>query len=161
MSSERARALAAKADDRLAVVLRRADAAPAKVLDVAYEGRKVGDVLAHLYAWQVTFDSWVAQERAGSVPAFPAEGYTWSDLKSLNDAFYQAHRERPYEAVRSMLLTSHASMLRLLDTFTEEELTDEARYPWLGGQSLGDVADECLGEHYEWALRTFDAAGMA
>jgi len=51
-------------------------------------------------------------------------------------------------------------MLSLLDTFTEEELTDPARYPWLTGEPLGDVAHECLGAHYEWALRTFDAAGL-
>ena len=52
-------------------------------------------------------------------------------------------------------------MLALLDTFTQEELTDPQRFPWLGGQALGDVANECLGAHYEWALRVFDTAGIA
>ena len=52
-------------------------------------------------------------------------------------------------------------MLHLLHTFSDAELTDTSAHPWLNGQSLGDVADECLGEHYEWALKTFDAAGMA
>ena len=161
MPSQRAKALAAKADDLLAVVLTRADASPTFELGVAYHDRRVADVLAHLHAWHLVFDGWVAQDRAGSVPAFPAEGYTWNDLDSLNDAFYRSHRERPYDAVRTMLVASHARMLRLLNTFTEEELTDPSAYVWLNGQALGDVADECLGEHYEWALKTFDAAGMA
>lgn len=148
------------ADQTLDEVLRRADASSTAVLGDAYHGRRVADVLAHLHAWHVVFDGWVAQERSGSVPAFPAEGYTWADLRALNDVFYQAHKDRPYDAIRSMLETTHRLMLSLLDTFTEEELTDPARYPWLTGEPLGDVAHECLGAHYEWALRTFDAAGL-
>lgn len=158
MPSPRSQELAAEAEQGLAELLRRADAAAGESLGDAYEGRTVGDVLAHLHAWHVVFDGWVAQERAGSVPAFPAEGYTWDDLKSLNDAFYQAHRERPYDAVRSMLVSSHQMMLALLDTFTEEELTRPDVFGWLGGEPLGDVAHECLAGHYHWALRTLDAA---
>jgi len=160
MPSSRSQELAAVADQTLDEVLRRADASSTSVLGDAYHGRRVADVLAHLHAWHVVFDGWVAQERSGSVPAFPAEGYTWADLRALNDVFYQAHKDRPYDAIRSMLVTSHRLMLSLLDTFTEEELTDPARYPWLTGEPLGDVAHECLGAHYEWALRTFDAAGL-
>jgi len=161
MASERGRALAAKGDDRLAEVLRRADASPEFALGAAYYDRRVADVLAHLHAWHLVFDGWVAQDRAGSVPAYPAEGYTWNDLEALNIAFYRAHRERPYDAVRTMLVTSHGAMVRLLGTFDDDDLVREDRFAWLGGQALGDVADECLGAHYEWALRTFDAAGMA
>jgi len=161
MGSLRARELAAEAETGLAEVLRRADASKDAVLEDAYEGRNVRDVLAHLHAWHVVFDGWVAQERAGSEPAYPAEGYTWDDIKSLNDAFYQAHHARPYEAIRSMLVASHRMMLALLDSFTEEELTHPDVFGWLGRQTLGDVAHECLGGHYEWALRTFDAADIA
>lgn len=160
MPSQRAAELAVKADEGLAKVLRRADAAKDAELGAAYRDRTVGDVLAHLYAWHVVFDGWVAQDRSGSVPAYPAEGYTWKDLDALNDAFYQAHRERPYEAIRAMLESSHRMMIALLDTFTQEELTDTDEFPWLGGQALGDVAHECLGAHYDWALRTFDSAGI-
>lgn len=161
MPSPQSQALAAKANEGLDEVLRRADAASSAVLGDAYHGRRVADVLAHLHAWHVVFDGWVAQDRSGSVPAFPAEGYTWADLDGLNDVFYQAHKDRPYDAIRSMLVTSNRLMLSLLETFTEEELTDPHRFAWLGGQSLGDVAHECLGAHYDWALRTFDAAGVA
>ena len=161
MPSPRSRELTAEAEKSLAELLRRADASKDASLGDAYEGRKVRDVLAHLHAWHVVFDGWVAQERAGSEPAYPAEGYTWDDIKSLNDAFYQAHHARPYEAIRSMLVASHRMMLALLDSFTEEELTHPDVFGWLGRQTLGDVAHECLGGHYEWALRTFDAADIA
>src|SRR6478752_7603664 len=93
MSSERSRTLATKADAGLAAVLERADAARDATLGDAYHDRRVADVLAHLYAWHLVFDGWVAQERAGAVPAYPAEGYTWDDVDSLNDAFYKANRE--------------------------------------------------------------------
>ena len=45
--------------------------------------------LAHLHAWHIVFEGWVAQERAGAVPAYPAEGYAWDDIDTLNDLFYQ------------------------------------------------------------------------
>ena len=161
MPSERARELAARADELLAVVLERADAARDTNLGAAYKDRRVADALAHLHAWHIVFDGWVAQERAGSVPAYPAEGYSWDDIDALNDAFYRAHRERSYEALRAMLLTSHRATLRLLDSFSEEELDSPDAHAWLGGEALGDVADECLGAHYEWALKVFDDAGIA
>jgi hypothetical protein len=161
MPSQRAAQLTVKADAGLRTVLRRADAARHTELGAAYRDRRVGDVLAHLHAWHVVFDGWVAQDRSGAVPAYPAEGYTWKDLDALNEALYQAHRERPYEAVRAMLESSHRTMIVLLDTFTEDELTDPEAFAWLGGQAIGDVAHECLGAHYDWALRTFDSAHIA
>jgi hypothetical protein len=160
MPSPRSRALATEADAALAEVLRRADAAREVELGAAYRDRRVADVLAHLHAWHLIFDGWTAQDRSGSVPAYPAEGYTWKDLDALNDALYAAHRDRPYEALRSMLVTSHRLMLALLDSFTEEELMNPEAFAWLEGQSLGAVANECLAAHYEWALRTFDAANI-
>src|SRR5690348_8248978 len=128
MPSPRARELSASADEGLAEVLRRADAAQEKELGVAYHDRRVADVLAHLHAWHLVFDGWVAQDRAGSIPAYPAEGYTWANLDALNDAFYQAHRDRPYDALRTMLVSSHRMMLALLDGMSQEELTDPAAF---------------------------------
>ena len=160
MATERSRLLSAKADDALAVVLQRADASRDANMGAAYHDRRVADVLGHLHAWHIVFEGWLAQERSGSVPAYPAEGYTWDDIDNLNDVFYEGHRIRTYEALRAMLIASHAAMLRLLDTFSEDELADTDVFTWLEGESLGSVADECLGAHYEWALRTFDAAGL-
>jgi len=161
MPTARSQELAAAANDGLAAVFRRADAARDATMGTAYRDRRVADVLAHLHAWHVVFDGWVAQDRSGSVPAFPAEGYTWADLDSLNDALYSAHKERPYDTIRAMLEASHRSMIALLSTFTQDELTEPDAFPWLRGQALGDVAHECLGAHYEWALHTFDSAGIA
>lgn len=160
MPSARAHELATLADAGLQSVLRRADASRDAELGPDGRDKRVADVLAHLHAWHVIFDGWIALDRAGAVPAYPAEGYTWADLDALNQKLYEAHSERPYEALRAMLVSSHAMMLNLLDTFTQEELTDPAAFPWLGGEALGSVAHECLGAHYDWALRTFDSAGI-
>lgn len=161
MPSPRAAELAAAADLRLQSLLRRTDAAPGAALAGRWSDRRVADVLAHLYAWHVIFDGWVAQDRAGSVPAFPAEGYTWATLDDLNDTLYTTHRDRSYEALRAMLVASHHDMLTLIQTFSQEELTERGHFPWLGDQSLGDVAHECLGAHYEWAHALLDESGIA
>lgn len=161
MVSARATQIIVKADESLAVLLARTDAAPHAELGDAYHRRRVADVLAHLHAWHFIFDGWVAQERAGSVPAFPAEGYTWDRLNELNDALYSAHRERTYDALRAMLVASHRVTVDLVATLDERELIDPEAFPWLAGQALGDVADDCLGNHYAWALGVLDAAGVA
>jgi hypothetical protein len=42
----------------------------------------------------------------------------------------------------------------------EAELTSQDSHEWLGDESLGDVAHECLGAHYAWALGILEAAGL-
>lgn len=161
MPSSRADQIAADANATLAVLVERTDASPDADLGDAYLGRRVADVLGHLHAWHLMFDGWIAQERAGSTPAYPAEGYTWRDLGALNEALYQSHRSKSYDALRGMLLTSHAMMLTLVESFSEAELTRTDVFDWLGQEPLGNVAHECLGGHYEWALDLLDTAGVA
>jgi hypothetical protein len=161
MASPRAAELATAADARLAELLARTDAAPDAALGDAWHQRRVADILGHLHAWHLIFDGWIAQERAGSEPAYPAEGYTWDALTALNDVLYQAHRERSYDALRAMVVSSHSLTVDLLAGFSDEELTDPNAFVWLSGSALGDVAHECLGGHYEWALGVLTDAGIA
>src|SRR5690606_27431307 len=40
---------------------------------------------------------------------------------------------------------------------TEEEPTDPAAFPWLGGNALGEVVEHCLAIHYRWAWTSSSA----
>lgn len=161
MPSPRADRIVADANATLATLLARTDANPDAELGDAYLGRRVADILGHLHAWHVIFDGWIAQERSGSVPAYPAEGYTWRNLDTLNQTLYEAHRSKSYDTLRAMLVASHASAVSLVESLSEAELTRTDAFEWLGQESLGNVAHECLGGHYEWGLEVLDAAGVA
>jgi hypothetical protein len=160
MTTQRATELAADADSALDRLLTVTDKHPDESVGEAWKDRRVADVLAHLHAWHVLFDGWLAQARSGAAPAYPAEGYTWDELAALNDHLYATHQNSDYATVRASLLASHADMLDALASCSQAELTDAAAHPWLGGGTLGDVAHECLGAHYAWGNDVLDRAGL-
>ncbi len=153
-------AIASAARDRLAALLAVADAHPGESLGDAYLGRTTTDVLAHLHGWQALFEGWIAAHSAGEPVAYPAAGFTWKQLDALNEALYKAHAGRTYEAMRAALVGSHDTVMSIVAAIPESELVERSRHAWLGEESLADIAHECLGAHYEWALGTLEAAGL-
>lgn len=144
----------------LARLLAVTDAHPAASLGDAYLGRTTTDVLSHVHAWHALFEGWIEADRAGDAVAYPAEGYTWRDLDALNEALYSSHAGRDHHAVRAALVESHDRVCEIVSSLPEAELSTPESHDWLGGESLGDVAHECLGAHYEWALGVLEAAGL-
>lgn len=150
----------AAADAGLKAVLARTDTHAGLSLGDAYLGRSTTDVLAHLHAWHGLCEGWIEAARAGGPVDYPARGYSWNELESLNESLYLAHAGRSYDAVRDALLESHGLLVALVRATPDPELADPGAHPWLGGESLGMVAHECLGAHYDWALGILDAAGV-
>jgi hypothetical protein len=152
--------IASAAADGLAKLLAVTDAHPGEGLGDAYLGRTTTDVLAHVHSWHTLFEGWIAVHLEGESVSYPAEGYSWKELDSLNEALYNAHAGRSYESVKDALLESHQLVLSLVAQIPESELVEVSRHEWLGDEALGDVAHECLGAHYEWALGILEAAGL-
>ncbi len=152
--------IASAATDGLSKLLAVTDAHPGEGLGDAYLGRTTTDVLAHVHAWHALFEGWIAAHQEGGSVPYPAEGYSWKELDSLNEALYKAHAGRSYESVKDALLESHQMVMSLVAQIPESELVEVSRYEWLGDESLGDIAHECLGAHYEWALGILEAAGL-
>ncbi|WP_159448717.1 ClbS/DfsB family four-helix bundle protein [Demequina sp. NBRC 110053] len=150
MTPTTADALIADGDAQLAALLHHADALPDHAVLPEWSGERVADVLAHLHGWHLLFLSWVARERAGVEPAFPAPGYTWDRLAELNAQMLSEHAHRPYEEVRCLLTDSHARMVEAVHELDDGSLFDSGAHAWAGDQSLGHVAHECLGAHYRW-----------
>jgi len=153
--------IASAATEGLTALLAVTDAHPGEGLGDAYLGRTTTDVLAHVHAWHALFEGWVAAHHEGEPVPYPAEGYSWKELDALNEALYQAHAGRSYEAVRDALLASHAAVMSLVAAIPEPELVERSRHDWLGDDALGEVAHECLGAHYEWAIGILEAAGLS
>ena len=152
--------IVAAGNEGLSRLLAVTDAHPAATLGDAYLGRSTTDVLSHLHAWHTLFEGWIEADGVGESVAFPAVGYTWRELDALNEALYKAHAGREYAAVRAALLASHARVCDLVEAFPDAELASSEARAWLGDESLGAVAHECLGAHYEWALEILATAGL-
>ncbi|WNM28234.1 ClbS/DfsB family four-helix bundle protein [Demequina capsici] len=148
------------AADGLENLLARTDTHPDHELGAAYLDRRVADVLAHLHAWHLLFLGWVEAIHNGETPGFPADGYTWQDLTSLNDALYERHRSMPYMEIRAALLESHVDALEAFASLDDELISSTDSIEWLGNEAFADVAHESLGGHYDWAQGVLDAAHM-
>ena len=151
--------LAARAQERLdeLVALIVANRLEEASLGDAYLGRTGADVLAHLHGWHLLFAGWCREDGRGGEVMLPAPGYTWDNLRSLNDEIYERYRDLPWARVLEVTRGSHATMIDLLRTFPDGALADPTRYPWASGPLL-DLADECLGKHYDWGIERVEAS---
>ncbi|WP_169747656.1 ClbS/DfsB family four-helix bundle protein [Demequina iriomotensis] len=155
-------ALIREADAALAALLSRTDATPDGPVAPGWDGgARVADVLAHLHGWHGLLLVWLDAEARGATPAFPADGYGWDRLADLNAALVAAHAHRPYAEVRALLAASHLEVIAALRGIDETSVFDPVARPWLGDQSLGDVAHECLGAHYAWGEGVLGTEGAS
>lgn len=126
------------------------DAAPQQPRD-----RDATDVVNHLHAWHVLLIQWLDTDAAGGTPAFPAEGYTWGELDSLNRMLRDHYRgDGSLPAARDRLRTSHLVALARVERLSDADLFETPR-DWAHGTLVGPV-HECLGGHYEWALEALE-----
>lgn len=85
--------------------------------------RNVRDVLWHLHTWHEMVIEWHRVGTIeGSVPAVPGQGYTWKTLPDLNLKVWQRAQVVSLAAAREALAVSHAAVLRLIESHTNEEL---------------------------------------
>jgi hypothetical protein len=145
-----AQALVTNGDVALQRVLALADSDPHRTPGGTYSAKRVADVLLHLHAWHLIFDTWMSEHRRGSVPAVPAAGYSWADIDALNGELYLAYRDLGYDEARVLVTTSHRHMCEQVLGFSEADLSVAGAFPWLGDQRLGDVIHEFLAGHYAW-----------
>lgn len=151
--------LAVRAEERLdsLVSLIVANGLEEASLGDAYLGRRGADVLAHLHGWHLLFTGWCNDDKRGETPELPAAGYTWSDLRSLNDKIYDQFRAEPWARILEDTRDSHLALIELLRTYPAKALTERTRYAWAHGPLI-DLADECTGKHYDWAIERVEAS---
>lgn len=149
--------LAARADLRLdtLVAMIVANGLEEASLGDVYLGRRGADVLAHVHGWHGLFAGWCREDGRGEEPALPSATHRWDDLGALNDEIYERYRGMPWMRILEVTRESHATMIELLRTFPVGALADASRYPWANGPLI-DLADECLGKHYDWGIERIE-----
>lgn len=119
--------------------------------------KNLRDVVIHLYEWQQLLLNWVHTNLNGENKPFIPMPYNWKTYGKMNEAFCEKHQSTSLEAAQSMLQKSHEDVMRLAETFSNEELFHKGIYSWVGGSTLGSYFVSTTSSHYEWAMKKLKA----
>lgn len=115
------------------------------------------DIYIHLYEWHQLLLHWVQANQEGDHKPFIPQPYNWKTYGEMNVEFWQKHQNTPLAEAERMFAKSHADIIALAETFTNEELFSKGAYPWVGGSTLGSYFVSVTASHYEWAMKKLKA----
>lgn len=115
--------------------------------------KNLRDVLIHLYEWHRLLLNWVCLNRKGNAVNFLPEPYNWKTYPQMNVAFWEKHQQTLLPEAKKLLKKSHADVMELIDSFTDEELFTKKYFPWTGTTSLGSYCISATSSHYDWAKK--------
>ena len=119
--------------------------------------KNLRDVLAHLYEWHQLLINWVKSNMDGEPKAFLPEPYNWKTYGTMNIGFWEKHQDSDLESIKAMLDKSHKNVMKLIDSFSDEELFTKGHFEWVGGTTLGSYFISTTSSHYDWALKKLKA----
>jgi len=115
--------------------------------------KNVRDVLIHLYEWHQLLLNWVKANQGGIETPFLPEPYNWKTYPAMNVEFWEKHQNTSYENAEKMLKESHEMVMKIIDTFTNDELFSKKYFSWTGTTSLGSYCVSATSSHYDWAMK--------
>ena len=119
--------------------------------------KNLRDILIHLYEWHQLLLNWVYSNQNGDNKPFIPEPYNWRTYGAMNVEFWKKHQSTSLEAAQSMLQNSHTEVIKLAETFSNEELFSKGVFDWVGGSTLGSYFVSSTSSHYDWALKKLKA----
>jgi hypothetical protein len=124
-------------------------------LKEAHWGRdkNMRDVLVHLFEWHMLLLCWVDANMNGGNKPFLPEPYTWKTYGDMNVGFWEKHQSTTYDDAVAMLRDSHAKVMTLIESLTDEELFDKKRFSWTGTTNIGSYCISAAPSHYDWAMK--------
>jgi hypothetical protein len=111
------------------------------------------DVLIHLYEWHQLLLSWVKANQSSEAKPFLLEPYNWKTYGDMNVELWKKHQNTPCNKSREMIIESHSKVMKLIDTFSNNELFSKGSFPWTGGSTLGSYCVSVTASHYDWAMK--------
>jgi len=120
--------------------------------------KNLRDVLIHLYEWHQLLLNWVKANQNGEKKPFIPAPYSWKTYGAMNiEMIWEKHQNTPYEKSKEMLNESNAEVMKLIDTFTNDELFAKKSFSWVGGSTLGSYCVSVTSSHYDWAMKKIKA----
>lgn len=118
-----------------------------------HRDKNIRDVLVHLYEWHQLLLKWIEANTSGETQPFLPSPYNWKTYGEMNVAFWQKHQSTSLEDAFLLLAQSHADVMRLIDTFDNEQLFTNKYFKWTGTTSLGSYCVSATSSHYDWAIK--------
>lgn len=119
--------------------------------------KNVRDIFIHLYEWQQLLLNWISFNQNGINKPFIPQPYNWKTYGDMNVEFWNKHQTTSLENAKQMLLDSHTEIIKLAQTFSNEELFSKGVYKWVGGSTLGSYFISVTASHYDWAIKKLKA----
>ncbi len=101
--------------------------------------------------------NWVYSNQNGDHKPFLPEPYNWKTYGDMNMEFWKKHQSTSLEDAENMLQKSHNEVIKLAETFSNEELFSKGVYKWVGGSTLGSYFVSVTASHYDWAMKKLKA----
>ena len=89
--------------------------------------RSVRDLLIHIYEWQVLMQQFVKNIRDGHPRDYLPDEYR-KNYHEMDKMLVEKHQQTSLQEAKRLLEATHDEMLRLADSFTEEELFTKGFY---------------------------------
>lgn len=119
--------------------------------------KNLRDILVHLYEWHQLLLNWLPSNMNGDNKPFIPEPYNWKTYGAMNVEFWKKHQDTTLEQAKEMLEKSHEEVLKLAESFSDEELFTKGVYKWVGGSVLGSYFISVTSSHYDWAMKKLKA----
>jgi hypothetical protein len=115
--------------------------------------KNIRDVLVHLYEWHQLLLKWVHSNQSGNKANFLPEPYNWKTYPQMNIVFWEKHQKTSLRDAVIFLEKSHSDTMKIIDSFSNEELFTSKHFSWTGTTSLGAYCVSATSSHYDWALK--------
>ncbi len=115
--------------------------------------KNVRDILIHLYEWHQLLINWITKNKAGDKVSFLPEPYTFKNITEMNVEFWEKHQNTSHQKAMNMLKNSHNEVMKIVETFSNEELFTKKYFSWSGTTSVGSYCVSSTSSHYDWAIK--------
>ena len=115
--------------------------------------KNLRDVLTHLYEWHMMQIKWIENNTSGNPAPFLPKPYNWKTYPNMNVELWKKHQKTPLDKAISILKQSHAAVMKLIKSFSDEELFEKKHFSWTGSTSLGAYCISSTSSHYDWAIK--------
>ncbi len=119
--------------------------------------KNIRDLFIHLYEWHQLAINWVKANTNGIEKSFFPAPYTFKTYGDMNIELWKKHQTTPYEKSKEILEHSHKEMMKLIESFSNEELFTKKYFSFTGTTSLGSYLISSTSSHYDWAIKKIKA----
>lgn len=98
--------------------------------------RNIRDVFIHLYEWHELLLVWISENIKGNKRDFLPEPYNWKTYPEMNIKFWEKHQTTPFKQSIRLLKNSHLETMKVISSFSDDELFTKKYFSWTGTTSL-------------------------